>query len=209
MPTGLASTMILVSLCGINYGIAVASESAALTLLNALICEYSHFQVVSVRVSFRSGSVMVAKFGMKRALYWAMPRNERSSVGLRGSVASWSALFFSGARAKPVAENVYPKNSILVLLNSHFLELTVNPDLCSLLNVLASAMSCCFWFLPNTTMSSLTFCAPGMSAINVWIVCWKISAAESRVCSKAKSSVLVQSYVRGKCGDVSAWRVQL
>ena len=62
MPTGLVSTKILVSLYGEKYGLAVAAESAALTLLNASVCSCSHFQVASLRVSLRRGSVMVAKF---------------------------------------------------------------------------------------------------------------------------------------------------
>ena len=74
MPTGLASTMILVSLYGEKYGTAVAAESAALRS----VCGCSHFQVASLHVSLQRGSVMVAKFRMKRALYWAMPRKERS-----------------------------------------------------------------------------------------------------------------------------------
>ena len=60
MPTRLPSTMILVSLCGEKYGIAVAGESAALTLFNASVCGCSHFQVASLRVSLQRGSVMVA-----------------------------------------------------------------------------------------------------------------------------------------------------
>ena len=60
MPTGLASTMIVIHLNGEKFGIAVAGESAALTLLNASVCSCSHFQVASLRVSFRRGSVMVA-----------------------------------------------------------------------------------------------------------------------------------------------------
>ena len=51
MPMGLASTMILVSLYGEKYGIAVGAESAALTLMNASVCGCSHFQVASLHVS--------------------------------------------------------------------------------------------------------------------------------------------------------------
>ena len=147
MPTRLASRMILVSLCGTKYVIAVATESAALTLLNASIYGCFHFLVVLLRVCLRSGSVMVAKFWMERVLYWAS--REISGVLLDCEV-QWHLevlSFFSRAGARPVAKNVYPKNSILILLNSHFFKLTVNPDLCRLLNVLASAMSCSIWFL--------------------------------------------------------------
>ena len=61
MPTRLASTMILVSLYGEEYTIAVAAESAALTLLNASSCGYPHFQVASLRVSLRRGLVICGK----------------------------------------------------------------------------------------------------------------------------------------------------
>ena len=70
MPTGLASTMILVSLYGEKYGIAVTGENAALALLNASVCGCSHFQVATLRMSLRRGSVMVVQFRMKLALYW-------------------------------------------------------------------------------------------------------------------------------------------
>jgi len=60
MPTGFASTMILVSLYGEKYGITVAGESATLTLLNASVCGCSHFQVASLHVNLGRGSVMVA-----------------------------------------------------------------------------------------------------------------------------------------------------
>ena len=60
MPTGLASTMIVVHLNGEKCCIAVAGESAALTLLNASVFSCSHFQVASLRVSLRRGSVMVS-----------------------------------------------------------------------------------------------------------------------------------------------------
>ena len=60
MPTGLASTMIVVSLYGEKCGIPIAGESVNLTLLNASVCGCSHFQVASLRVSLRKGSVMVA-----------------------------------------------------------------------------------------------------------------------------------------------------
>lgn len=69
MPTGLASTMIVVYLYDEKCGIAVAGESAALTLLNASVCSCSHFQVASLRVTLRRGSVMVAQFRMTGALY--------------------------------------------------------------------------------------------------------------------------------------------
>ena len=60
MPTGFASTMILVSLYGEKYCIAVAGESAALTLLNASVCGCCHFEVASLHVNMQRGSVMVA-----------------------------------------------------------------------------------------------------------------------------------------------------
>ena len=53
MPTGFASTMILVSLYGEKYGIAVVGESEALTLLNASGCGCSHFQVASLHVNLQ------------------------------------------------------------------------------------------------------------------------------------------------------------
>ena len=70
IPAGLASTMILVSLYGEKYGIAVTGENATLALLNASVCGCSHFQVATLRMSLRRGSVMVVQFRMKRALYW-------------------------------------------------------------------------------------------------------------------------------------------
>ena len=60
IPTGLASTMILVSLYGEKYDIAATGENAALALLSASVCGCSHFEVASLRVSLRRGSVMVA-----------------------------------------------------------------------------------------------------------------------------------------------------
>ena len=67
IPMGVASTMILVSLCGAKYSIAVAAESLALTLLNEATCYCFHFQVESLGVSLRSRSVVVLSHAEERA----------------------------------------------------------------------------------------------------------------------------------------------
>ena len=69
MPTGLASTRILVGLLGEKYGIALASGRTVLTFSKDSACGLPHVHGIQLLVSWRRGSVMVVKSWMNQALY--------------------------------------------------------------------------------------------------------------------------------------------
>ena len=83
MPTGFASTMILVSLYSEKYGIAVAKRECGLDAVQRVSQRLLPFPscIIACELAkgFSDGGIVP-----KRGAVLAMPRKERSSVGFRG-----------------------------------------------------------------------------------------------------------------------------
>ncbi len=76
---------------------------------------------------------------------------------------------FLGVWGETIRENTYPKNSMLDLLNSHFLPFNVRFLERKRSKTAWSALSCAAWSVPKMMISSLTLRAPSIPLRTCWM----------------------------------------
>ena len=85
-----------------KYASAGADASCDFSFLKAVSCSSVHSNGVPWRVSFRSGSAVVARFGMNRLLNSTRPRKLRTSAAFFDCCASVTACAFSSVGPIPM-----------------------------------------------------------------------------------------------------------
>ena len=127
--TGLASAFSSVSAAWLWCETTQSLVQRTLRRWNASCWALPQAHSASLLVSFRNGSVSVAKFVIKRAQKFTIPRKLHTSTAICCGRAFLTASIFFSSGATPSAEVLNPINPYSGTLKTHFSRFSVSPVL--------------------------------------------------------------------------------